>query len=233
MKRQKYIVGVGVFSILVLLELFFGVSAVHAENIILPATPISQRFSPADPNGDNGLHNCMPASLAIALQTLVAGRQLSLGNHQVNYASVRQIVRRNMPDPTRGIAPHILIEATQVVTKNSFHLKSTQTDSESWHTLLTGELEKGYPVLVHVSDRNSLYTPYSRTNASHVVVVYGVDESSVYLIDPWDGQLHRLSKERFAYAWGKGHYNWLAFTFEKQSEPEFATFNDILHYRLL
>lgn len=210
--------------------LFFTVSKANAEpKLLLSAEPIAQRFSPTDPNGDAGFANCMPAALTVALQTLSQEGQLIISKDKITYANVRSIVRSFMPDPRRGIAPNFLVAATPIITDNAFTLSFITVDSNSWRDFIAEELKKGYPVIVHIQDRNSLYNPVSQTALSHVVVVYGIDETSIHFTDSWDGQAHTTSLDRFGYVWGKGNYKWLAFTFHRQ-EP-LTSFKDIMKER--
>jgi len=230
MHRQKYFF-LGLLFLMLISGGFFSLlpRAYAQTGLILPATPIAQRFSPADPSGDVGLANCMPAALATALQTLATEGQLIIDKKKITYANIRSIVRTFMPDPTRGIAPQFLVAATPIITENAFTLSFINVDPTSWQEFLAAELKKGYPVIVHVSDRNTLYNPASQTSWSHVVVVYGMDDSSLYYTDSWDGQAHTISYEQFGYAWGKGYYKWLAFTFTRQ-EP-LTSFKDIMKER--
>jgi hypothetical protein len=186
----------------------------------LQATPIPQRFSPADQNGDIGTHNCMPAALTTALTALAHAEPLLLDTDIMTYPRIRQITRTFMPDPRRGISPDILAASTAHVTENAFQLSFVQVPKANWQEFLRQELAKDYPVIVHVSNRYALYIPSSTTNASHVVVVIGMDETTVTFTDSWDGRVHTVSRDIFSRAWGKGHYQWRAFVFIKQPGPD-------------
>lgn len=230
MRGQKYFFIVLLLTLLISGGLFFSLTRVSAQSeLILAAKPIAQRFSPADPSGDTGFANCMPAALTVALQTLSDEGQLVIDRNKISYTNVRSIVRTFMPDPSRGIAPQFLITATPIITENTFTLSFLAVEPSSWQEFLATELQKGYPVIVHIQDRNTLYNPASQSSMSHVVVVYGMDDTSIYYTDSWDGKNHTVSREHFGYAWGKGYYKWLAFTFTRQ-EP-LTSFKDIMKQR--
>jgi hypothetical protein len=224
MQRQNYIFGL-------LLLVFFSVGSIipgklyAQEAVFLPITPLAQRFAPADPNGDAGVADCMPAALTMALNTLAEENMLSRNSADFSYAAIRRYLRMGMPDPKRGIAPELLVDAARQITDEKFSLQLKKIDPSSWRYFLQGELKKGYPVIVHVADRSTLTNPLSRTTHSHVIVVYGMDDETIYYADSWDGMAHGVSDEAFSQAWGKGHYQWLVFQFEKK---EYTTFREIL-----
>lgn len=179
----------------------------------LPVTPIAQRFAPADLNGDTGETDCMAAALTTALLTLYDTGNLSGVRESYSYPTIRQFLRSWAPDLSRGITPGILSAAAPTVTHGEFSLALHTVAPSSWQVFLRSELRAGRPVIVHMADRNALYNPASRTELSHVIVVYGMDQETVSFTDSWDGMSHTLSYARFATAWSRGYYRWTAFPF--------------------
>lgn len=212
-----------------LLFFSFSTQTVEASSVSSPVVAQSQFFSPPDQNGNSGATDCMAAALSMGLIALATTEAPLLNDTDVSYATVRLTLRSASPDIRYGIAPKYLIAATPELTGNAFHLLRTEVDPGKWETFLFRELVKHYPVIVHVSDRNSLYDASSTSAASHVIVVSGMDDQSITFVDPWDGRIHQISKSLFATAWEKGYYHWLAFTFEKQ--PEATSFEAIINRR--
>src|SRR5690606_13980784 len=104
-----------------------------------------------------GMHNCMPASLAIALQVLSQQGKIPTEQHVISYPSVRQLVRIFAPDHTRGVSPEALRHVTPFLTSQTYFLEYSHVDQDSWKQLLKRELRASRPVIVHMADRNMLY----------------------------------------------------------------------------
>jgi hypothetical protein len=210
--RQKVILTLSL--VCVVLCLIVTAPFAYAETVIhLPAHVIPQRFSPADPNGDTGATDCMAAALTTSLLVLADNGNLALPRETLSYRDVRKLARTWAPDLRSGITPAVLIAATATITKGEYVLVQQSVDPLSWKTFLRNELTQSRPVIVHIPDRNLLYNPMSQSQLSHVIVVTGIDERTITFTDSWDGILHTIDHNAFGNAWGKGHYNWLAFVF--------------------
>lgn len=151
----------------------------------------------------------MAASLIIALQTIQVEKDRKI-SPSITYEMLRKTIREHV-GYKQGIPPYILAETITFFTNGTVSFHMLQVTDKSWDAYLTKELSLGYPLIVHMSDRDMLFQKKLPEDASHVIVVYGIDDTYVYFSDSWDGKTHRVFKEDFAEAWGGGKYPWWAF----------------------
>lgn len=185
-------------------------SLVYATQASVMPFPLEQRFSPRDVNGDEGSYNCMAASVIMTLRTIALEQDIPLADAAVTYTSLRQEIRKTVA-PDEGIPPHVLANTVSHMTSGRVSLHMIQLSEETWEPYVLQELSRGYPLIAHLSDREMVYGKTIPEDASHVIVIYGIDDKSVYFSDSWDGQTHKVSKETFANAWQSGEYAWWAF----------------------
>lgn len=220
----------GSYSILfvVATTVFLTVSspAYAAMPLLLPTPTLSQHLRFADSNGDTGYFDCAIAADAIALQTLVSEGKIPLSKDAVSYATIRLSTRNQYVNISKGITLREAAAMISSVTNNALGAAFVKIDARHWDEELFRQLHAGYPVIVHISDWSYLDGHEGQGKSAHAIVVSGMDEQSIYYVDPWDGRMHAMTHDAFALAWAQGHYNWSAMVFIEKKPP--TNFTDIM-----
>lgn len=192
----------------------------------LPVTPVSQHLAVADSNGDTGYYDCAIAAEAMALHALAQEGKISLSADGVSYTPVRLAIRRQYGNIGKGITLREAAATIPSLTNNTLGAAFVKVDSQHWDDALSRQLASGFPVIIHINDWSYLDGHVGQGRTVHAIVVSGLDMQAVYYVDPWDGQMHTMSRTAFAAAWAQGYYNWSALIFIEKKPP--TNFSDLL-----
>lgn len=162
------------------------------EGIRLEVPAIPQRF-----NGTAGDFNCLPASLAMALQTV---DPIGLSDTD-RYIEVRSNLRQLQPNLLKGLGFADAVQRVPELTDHRWSVVERGTDAQHWRQFLLDQFRQGRPVIAYINDAMRL-EPAWRFPGSHAIVVTGLESGQVWYNDPWDGQEHAMSEVHFASAWG-------------------------------
>ncbi len=181
-----------------------------AETLYLEVPQVAQRFAPALPSGttkDAGNYNCLPASVAMLLQTKTVQERLPAGAI-TDYMEVRRRFRERSPNANKGIDPGL---ATDLLPALSGGMLSATAGypaagdqaqfAQNWKTFLRDRLRQGLPVIVIVMDWRRLDGRAADGRQVHAIIVAGMTDDKVTYNDPWDGRSHVMEASRFALAW--------------------------------
>jgi hypothetical protein len=186
-------------------------------DMLLQAPIVGQRFTPADPSGDNGLYDCLPASLTMAISILDQG--------PADYGSVRQYMRG-----TSGIGPTVGLGQTYGVVEYSTGGRFTADKTyhsvapDGWRSLLEGELSQGRPLVLYIADASKLedssgQAPRPANESSfpgaHAVLAVGLlnGGTTVVIDDPWNatpggpGRQLQMTADAFTAACGNTRFS--------------------------
>jgi len=164
---------------------------------------INQHFRPPDITSegltDIGILNCVPASVAMVLQSLEARGIIS--NSVTDYPSIRRAFRLKGPNPESGLSPSWIPELVQEFTNDSLTASNSSLDPDNWQEDIFQQLNSGYPVIATVLDWSRLVGS-RQGKFPHAIVINGYDGENVLYIDPQDGEQYAMPTESFGDAWG-------------------------------
>lgn len=166
---------------------------------------IAQRFKqdPLDCVGkvcDLGTYDCVPASVAMALQTLQNTGHLDAAA-TTDYPTVRRQFRLKAPNVNDGMDPAIAVELVPKLTANALEAEEVVTGKDDWPKFLEEQLSAGYPVVGVVLNWHLLKDGWSGVHG-HAFVISGLTDQDVTYVDPWDGKSKTMTRDDFAKAWG-------------------------------
>jgi len=96
-----------------------------------------------------------------------------------------------------------------LLARYGFHAQAVYAQGD--RSVLTREIAAGHPVIVWITNNASVQQrlrasyngeSFTLVPQEHVVVVYGYDDTQVYVVDPGDGQYRTFSWDDFMRAWG-------------------------------
>jgi Peptidase_C39 like family/Kelch motif len=146
---------------------------------------------------DKGIYDCLVASVAMALWGLRSEGVIP-SPLDVSYTHVRSEMRTAWPDTGQGVPMTVAVSLVQQLTSNTAAADIVQFAADNWQGKLADQLNQGYPVIAQMGDWQ---LPQAGGDFNHSIVVTGIDGSSVFYIDPWDGGSHSLPVGDFGAAW--------------------------------
>lgn len=207
-------------ALLIVALLALAPSRAHAAGSVqLPVPPVAQRFSVAG-SVDDGSADCLPATEAMVLQTLVD--EHFLRRAAMTYPAVRGAFRRQVPDVNRLINMTVATRVTQSLTGDALTAAPVQTFPSAWQSFVRSRLARGFPVIAAIPDWHRLAAGWPDTSGPvwHAVVITGMTDTTVTYRDPWGadplgsdgGRAYTMTLHDFAAAWN-GDNGWWALTF--------------------
>jgi hypothetical protein len=184
-------------------------------DLLLQAPLIGQQFSQADPSGDLGAYDCLPASLTMAISIL--------DQIPADYASVRQYMRAKSGLRLGGLGQTYGV--VEYSTGGRFSADKTyhQAGADGWRALIESELTQGRPLVLYIADASKLDDssgqvprPSNESFAdAHAVLAVGLVDggATVVIDDPWNatqdgpGRQLRMTADAFAATWGNTRFS--------------------------
>jgi hypothetical protein len=184
-------------------------------DLLLQAPLIGQQFSQADPSGDLGAYDCLPASLTMAISIL--------DQSPADYASVRQYMRAKSGLRLGGLGQTYGV--VEYSTGGRFSADKTyhQAGADGWRALIESELTQGRPLVLYIADASKLDDssgqvprPSNESFAdAHAVLAVGLVDggATVVIDDPWNatqdgpGRQLRMTADAFAATWGNTRFS--------------------------
>ena len=195
-----------------------------ARPLEVAVSPIAQRFEPDKVKDktsigiDTGLYDCVPTSLAIALQSMEASGIIS--NTTTDYPSIRRAFRAKAPNVYTGMDPMLISTLTPELSGGAIRADLFYIESAHWQEVLTRELQANHPMIAIIIDWHKLAGAWAGHEA-HAILIYGLHDGNVLYVDPWDGQRYAMTTTQFAAAWDDqppvgNDDKFIAFIFKKQ-----------------
>jgi hypothetical protein len=203
-QRLGTIASFGVGALL-LLSAWLGAThetAQAATSITLSVQPAAQRLvTPI--GGDDGLWDCLPASVYMALRYL----QTRGGGAATSYETVRAAFRAGVAADT-ALSPWLAQQLVSSLSGGAQNAVIAFTSAADWQSWLAAQLRAGTPVIPFISNW-LLLSPADHPTAeagetvalAHAIVISGLHNGQVIYQDPWDGKTHSLPASEFAQAW--------------------------------
>jgi len=107
-------------------------------------------------------------------------------------------MRKAWPDTGQGVPTTVAVSLVQPLTSNTAAADIVQFAADNWQGKVADQLNQGYPVIAQMGDWQ---LPQAGGDFNHSIVITGIDSSSVFYIDPWDGGSRSLPVGDFAAAW--------------------------------
>lgn len=169
---------------------------------------IQQRFSPPEPSGatiDTGTYDCVPASVAMVLQTLRKEGLVQQG--QVDYPSIRRAFRAQSPNAKAGISPTLISAVVAAATAGEVRPQLGLVAGDHWQDVVNGQLSVGYPVIAFIPDWRRLVAERGYKDPEpHTVVITQIKNGLVSYDDPWptENKPYSMGVQEFGEAWLNG-----------------------------
>src|SRR5687768_16501326 len=93
---------------------------VEASSVMVKSVPIAQHFFSSDRSRGGGRHDCIAASLAMALNTLYKENGLMVSRDRITYDAIRSSLREEVPNTDQGIPPQVLLDTTPTLTDEEY-----------------------------------------------------------------------------------------------------------------
>jgi hypothetical protein len=183
--------------------------------VLLQAPLIGQQFTRADPSGDRGAYDCLPASLTMAMSILV--------QRPADYSSVRQYMRAKSGVKVGGLGQTYGVVEYSTAGRFSADQTYHQVAADGWRALLGGELAQGRPLVLYIADASLLDDSSGQARRpanesfpdAHAVLAVGLLDggATVVVDDPWNatqdapGRQLRMTADAFAAAWGNTRFS--------------------------